>query len=441
MHKCSTVCFCVLTLSAALAQTPPAESGFVLQGGAVHTIDGPVIENGSILVHNGKIVGVGKNLTAPTGYKIIDVHGQQVYPGMIDAASMIGLEKSSSSEASDAEEMGLFTPQLHAETALNPSSEEIPMSRANGVTSAIEMPEGDLISGQMSLVHLDGSPNDAITVVPTTAIHLQFPAIVTLPVKPHEPDGDDDDPGTANELVPLSFSEAKIDYDQKMEALNQFFEDARHYQQVKLAKVPGFQTDLRLEAMLPVLAGTTPMFVTAVREREIREAIEFADKQKIKIILADAYESYKVLPLIKSHNIPVVLGPTLSLPLDRDDAYDQSFSIPAALYKAGIKFCIGTFSSKQTRNLPYQAAAGVPFGLPKEEAYKSVSLNAAEIFGVGSKLGSITEGKTADLIVSDGDPLEPSTHVNMVFIDGKAASVDTRQKQLYEKYKTAPDHK
>jgi Amidohydrolase family len=349
---------------------------------------------------------------------------------------MIGLEKTSSSEASDAKEMGLLNPQLRAETALNPSSEEIPMSRANGVTSAMEMPEGDLIAGQMSLVHLDGSPNDEMTVVPETAIHLQFPAIVTIPMKPHEPDGDDDEPGTAAELVPLSFSEAKVDHDEKMEQLNQFFEGARHYQLAKLAKVPGFQTDLRFEAMLPVLAGTTPMFVTAVREREIREAIEFADAQKIKIILADAYESYKVLPLIKSHNIAVVLGPTLQLPLDRDDAYDQSFTIPAALYKAGIKFCIGTFSSKQTRNLPYQAAAGVPFGLPKDEAYKAVSLNAAEIFGVGSKLGSITEGKTADLIVSDGDPLEPSTRVNMVFIDGKPASVDTRQKQLYEKYKS-----
>jgi hypothetical protein len=347
---------------------------------------------------------------------------------------MIGLEKTSSSEASDAKEMGLLNPQLRAVTALNPSSEEIPMSRANGVTSAIEMPEGDLIAGQMSLVHLDGSPNDAV--IPSTAIHLTFPAIVTIPVKPHEPDGDDDEPGTAAELVPLSFSEAKVDHDEKLEALNQFFEDARHYQQVKLAKSPGFQTDLRFEAMLPVLAGATPMFVTAVREREIREAIDFADKQKIKIILADAYESYKVLALIKSRNIAVVLGPTLSLPLDRDDAYDESYAIPAALYNAGIKFCIGTFSSKQTRNLPYQAAAGVPFGLPKDEAYKSVSLNAAEIFGVGSKLGSITEGKTADLIVSDGDPLEPNTLVNMVFIDGKAASVDTRQKQLYEKYKT-----
>jgi imidazolonepropionase-like amidohydrolase len=134
----------------------------------------------------------------------------------------------------------------------------------------------------------------------------------------------------------------------------------------------------------------------------------------------------------------VVLGPTFSLPLDRDEPYDQPYTTPSLLYKAGIKFSIGSFSSKSSRNLPYQAAATVPFGLPHDEAYKAVSLNAAEIFGLGKKLGSIDEGKVADLIVTDGDPMEARTHVTLEFIDGKPVDLDTRQKKLYEKYLARP---
>jgi len=428
------ICAALLSLPAAFAQSPPSE-GFVLQGGTIHTISGPVIENGSVLVRNGKIVGVGKNLTAPEGFKTIDIHGQQVYPGMIDAASMLGLDSTSAEQATDAQELGLLNPQLRAATAVNPSSEHIPASRANGVTSVIEMPEGELISGQMSLIHLDGSANDQMVVVPSAAIHLRFPAIVTRPVRPHEDDDSDDDPAPPE---PIPYEQAKEDYDRKVAVLNTFFDDARDYRQAKLAKAAGFQPDLRYEAMIPVLDGATPLFVTAVREREIREAIEFADRQKIRIILADAYECYKAIPLIKSHDIPVVLGPTLTLPLDDDDAYDRSFTTPAELYKAGVKFSIATFSARKSRNLPFQAAAAVPFGLPQDAAYRAVSLSPAEIFGVANRLGSIEEGKAADLIVADGDPMEATTKVNLVFIGGKPASLDTRQKQLYEKYSARP---
>jgi imidazolonepropionase-like amidohydrolase len=180
------------------------------------------------------------------------------------------------------------------------------------------------------------------------------------------------------------------------------------------------------------------MLVTAVREREIREAIAFSSKQKIRIVLADAYEAYKVLPLIRSHSIPVVLGPPFTLPLDRDDPYDRSYTTAADLYKAGIQFSIATFSARSSRNLPYQAAAAVAFGLPQDEAYKAISLNAAEILGVGKRLGSIDEGKTADLIVTSGDPLETTTHINLVFIEGKPVSLSTRQEQLYKTWIARP---
>jgi imidazolonepropionase-like amidohydrolase len=417
----------------ALAQSP--SQGIMLRGGTIHTISGPVIEGGSVLMRDGKIIAVGKNFTPPDGYKVIDIPGQQVYPGMIDAASMLGLDSTSDALATDARERGLLNPQLRALTAVNPESEHIPASRANGVTSVIEMPEGELISGQMSLIHLDGSANDKMAVAPLVAIHLRFPALTIHPIRPHESDDSDDDPAP---LEPIPYDVAKADYDRKMAALAQFFDEARLYRKAKLAKAAGFKPDLRYEAMIPVLEGATPIFVTAVREREIREAIEFAGRQKIRIVLADAYESYKVIPLLEEHHTPVVLGPTFTLPLDPDDPYDRSYTTPEELRKAGIPFAIASFSARQSRNLPYQAAAAVPFGLPHEDAYRAVSLSAAEIFGLGSRLGSLEEGKIADVIVADGDPLEVTSKVTMVFIGGKQVSLDTRQKALYEKYSNRP---
>jgi hypothetical protein len=333
--------------------------------------------------------------------------------------------------------MGLLNPQLNPANAVNPEDDLIPATRLNGVTSVMEIPQGDLIAGQVSLIHLNGYTVDDLLVARGTAIHLNFPAIRTKPIPPHEPEDDDDEPTTAVEEKLIPYSEAKRDYDEKMKALLAFFDDARRYRHSKLAKRLA-KPDMRFDAMIPVLDGTQPMIVTAVREREIREAIAFAAKEKIRIILADPYEAYKVLPLIRSHNISVVLGPTYTLPLDRDDDYDRSYTTPSALYKAGIKFSIATFSNKSSRNLPYQAAAAVPFGLPHDEAYKAITLNAAEIFGLGKRMGSIDEGKVADLIVTDGDPMEARTHVTMEFIDGKPVSLDTRQMKLYEKYMARP---
>src|SRR5579872_1442667 len=419
--------FVVLLCAGVLSAQNPSGT-FFLRGATVHTLAGPAIENGSVLVRNGKILGVGKNLTPPEGVEVIDVTGQQVYPGMIDSASMLGLE-------SDSSEMGLFNPQLRALTAIHADSEQIPMARANGVTGAIVFPDGDLIAGQLSLVHLDGSTNDEMAILPVAAMHLRFPIIATMRVWKHETDEDDEEPGSNVAYQPLPYAEAKKEHDAKMRELNRFFEQARRYERAKLAKSKDLKFDARYEAMIPVLDRTMPVFVTAVREREIREAIAFADKQKIRMILADAAESYKVLDLIKAKSIPVVLQPTLSLPLDDDDPYDRAYTTPSDLYKAGITFAIATFSQNAVRNLPYQAAAAVPFGLPPEEAYKAVSLNAAEIFGVGKRYGSIEEGKVADLIVTNGDPLEARTQVTRVFINGKPVDLTTRQKRLYEKYK------
>jgi len=413
---------------------PQPNSAYLLRGGTIHTISGPVIENGSILIRDGKIVGVGKDLPAPEGVTVVDVTGQQVYPGMIDSGSMLGLPDSASPDAAkDATELGGINPQLRALTAVNPGSDALEVSRANGVTSVITMPDGDLISGQLAMIHLDGGTNDEMAVLPSAGIHLRFPAIETTPIPSHDVN-DDEEPKTAVDIERIPFSEALETYLARLNELNKFFDDARYYWDSKRKGAQVLPENRKFEAMIPVFEGKTPLFVTAVREKEIREAIEFADRQKIRIILADPYEAYKVLDLIKAHNIPVVLGPTNTLPLDRDDDYDRSFTTPGELFKAGIKFSIASFSTSRSRNIPYEAGAAVAYGLPHDEAYKAVSLNAAEIFGLSKKLGSIDEGKVADLIITDGDPMEARTQLKRLFINGKPVDLESRQKMLYEKY-------
>ena len=412
-----------------------ADDSFLLRGAAVHTMAGAQIDNGSVLVRGGKIVGVGKNLAAPRDTKVIDGKGLHVYPGMIDAATEIGLvEVNSVRETSDTTEIGRFNPQLVALTAVNPSSEHIAVTRANGVTTVATMPQGQLISGQVSLIHLDGWTTDEMGVSPKAALHLRMPFVQIsgrAPVREEEPPG-------SGAPASNTFTGARQNFEKQMAELNDFFESARRYKQAKEAHAPEFKVDLKMEAMIPVLDQKEPILITAIREREIRDALAFADKQKVKIILCEAPEAYKVVNEIKQHNVPVILGPTLALPIDEDDPYDRAYTTPADLQKAGIRFAIGTFAGTanlSSRNLPYQAAQAVAFGLPHDEALKAITKNAADIWGVGDRIGTIEEGKWADLMVTDGDPLEAKTQVRLLFIKGKPVDLDNRQKQLYEKYR------
>jgi imidazolonepropionase-like amidohydrolase len=422
----------VLLLAAA-----PADDSFVIRGATVHTMAGAEIQNGTVIVRNGKIIGVGKNLAVPKDVKVIDGKGMQVYPGMVDAATEVGLiEVNAVRETQDLAEIGKFNPQLVALTAVNPSSEHIPVTRVNGITTVATMPEGQIIGGQISLMHLDGWTTDEMGIKPRAGLHMRMPAIAA---GRGGFAGSDGEPGGA--AGRSSFAESKRNFDKEMAEVNEFFESARRYKQAKEAKLADFKPDLKLEAMIPVLEGKEPIMVTAVREREIRDAIAFSDKQKVKIILCDAPEAFKVTKEIKEHNIPVILGPMLTLPMNEDNPYDQSYTTAAELQKAGILFSLGTLSGKAnlaSRNLPYQAAQAVAFGLPREDAMKAVTKNAADIWGVGDQIGTVEEGKWADLMMTDGDPLEAQTQIKLLFIKGKPVDLSNKQKDLYEKYLNRP---
>ncbi len=416
-----------LPLLLCLAAPLAAADSYLLRGGTVHPVSSPPLENASVLIQDGKIAEIGQRVSAPRNARVIDVRGLHVYPGMIDSASQLGLlEISSVRETVDVSEIGDFNPQLRAAIAVNPASEHIPVTRVNGITSAIVLPAGGIISGQAALMRLDGWTWEEMELRRSAALHLRFPVIQMASSEAGRGSGR------------ASFAEAKKRHDAELLKLADFFEQARRYQRAKAAATPDFKTNLTLEAMLPVLDGKLPVLITAVRERAVREALLFAGKQKIRIILAQVREPGKQLEEIKARNIPVILGPTLALPLEEDDPYDSAFTLPAELHRAGIRFAFGSFSTSFARNLPYQAAAAVAYGLPHEEGLKALTLNAASIWGVEKEVGSIEKGKWADLVVTDGDPLEIRTNVKHLFIRGKSVGVESRHTKLYEKYLSRP---
>src|SRR2546421_319739 len=172
----------------------------------------------------------------------------------------------------------------------------------------------------------------------------------------------------------------------------------------------------------------------ASRERSIRDAIAFAEKEKIRIVILQPREVGKTAAELKAKNIPVVLARTLELPRTEDDSYDAAFTLPAELHRAGVKFAFGTFNNQFVRDLPYNAATAVAFGLPYDEALKAITINPAEIWGVAGEIGSAEKGKWADLMMLTGDAFETPTQVRHLFIKGKEGDLTNKQTPPHDKY-------
>jgi imidazolonepropionase-like amidohydrolase len=426
-----------LLLLAAAAQA--AEPATLIRNVTVHPVSAAPIPNGMVLIQGGKIAAVGTKLSA-AGAKVIDGKGGHLYPGMINSATELGLEEISSvRETVDTGELGVFNPQLRALIAINPESEFIPVTRANGMTAAITLPATSgrsslrsagatpLIAGQASMIRLSGWTWEEMEIRRAAALQILFPTIETRTF-------------SMVEMAPgrSPYSEAKKFFEKRVKELNDYFESARAYQKAKAAPSPGFRTDLALEAMIPVLEGKLPVLIFARDERTIQAAIQFADKQKIRAILADVQRPGAQLAEIAKRKIPVILGDSTRLPEEEDDAYDKNYSLAADLHKAGVKFAFATLDNQFARNLPFEAGFAVGYGLPVDAAVKAVTLDAAEIWGVADELGSIEKGKRADLILTDGDLLEHRTQVKAMWIDGQPVPLDNKHTRLYDKYTARP---
>ncbi|MFN8672851.1 MAG: amidohydrolase family protein [Candidatus Sericytochromatia bacterium] len=396
-----------------------------LTGATIHTITKGDIEGATIIFENGKITFIGKINEIDKQTKVIDVTGKHIYPSMLASLSSMGLSEIDAVRATnDDTEVGEINPNVKAEIAFNPDSEVIPVTRANGVLLALSIPSGGLISGTSSLMMLDGWTKEDMTLKSGVGIHINFPSM------------------RVNYSAEKAVEEQKEEISKRIDKLTDFFEKAKIYYKAKNSKnnneKPSF-TNLKYEAVIPVLEKKTPVFIYADDIQQIQTAISWADKLDLKMVLVGGYDSWRVSKLLVEKNIPVIISSTLKTPAREWEAYDEPFTLAKKLYEAGVKYCIGTsasaFGTSNARNLPYNSAMAVSFGLPMDEGIKAITLYPAQILGVDNSVGSLEVGKDATLIVTNGNPLEIPTNTELAFIQGKNIDLNNKHKTLYEKYK------
>lgn len=423
-----------LTL-ALTAATAGAAQTLAIRGGTVHPVSGPAYV-GTVVAVDGIITAAGPDVEVPAGATVIDATGLHVYPGIFDAASRLGLTEIGAVDVTnDYAELGDFTPHLQARTAVHPASEHIPVARANGITHTVAIPGGGGgfgggggagFAGQGSLFSLDGWTIEEMDIEPGAVMVMSWPSIQTREF--------DRSTFTFRER---NFREAEKEYQEAVERLTEWLDAARHYDTAVQA---GTMTrpDLRLQALARVTRGELPVLARVSTERDIRNVVAFAEEQGIRLIVGGAEQGYKVADLLAQKNVPVLLGSTQTMPSGEDASYDEPYANPGKLYAAGVKIAFGSFNSSDSRLLPYEAAMAIPYGLPRDAALRAITLNAAEMFGVDDRLGSIDTGKIANIIVTDGDPLVLTTHVRHLVIDGHEVDTMNRHRGLAEKYMSRP---
>jgi imidazolonepropionase-like amidohydrolase len=424
-------------LPVASAQSQPS-STYAITHAKIFTLAGNPIEEGTLIIRDGKIAAVGAGVEVPAGAQVIDAKGLQVYPGLFDPITQMGLREIGAVSATvDSSETGSFNPDVVAATAVSPSSEHIPVTRAAGITEVLAVPGSGgfdsggsrgVLGGQASAIHLAGWAIEEMLLKKSAAMVLNWPRIETRTF---------DFETFSRKEKP--FSEAKQEYEKQVNELTDWLERARHYAQVmEKSSAAKYNRDLKLEALVPVIRGELPLLVFADRARDIRNAVEYCDKHNLRMILAGGDEAYKVKDLLRSKSIPVILRPTLTLPEDEDDPYDRLLSQPAELAAADVRFAFGSFDNSFARRLGQNAANAVAHGLRYDEALRAVTVNPAQIFGLGNQIGTLETGKIANVIVTNGDPLEVTTDVRYLFIRGQLTSTNNRHKSLYEKYLNRP---
>jgi len=427
-----------LAVALVLLVAPASAQILVIENGTVHPMTGDPFQ-GQVVIQNGLITAVGPDASAPSSATRIDAAGMHVYPGLFDAMSTLGLTEVGSVPATnDMAEMGMYNPHLIAATAIHPSSELIPVARANGITHSLVTPRvgrNGVIAGQASLVNLDGWTVEEMAVEASAALVIIWPAIVTRSF----------DYSTYS-WKNTPFKDAKEKAKEKQDELRDWMDAARQYQQAKGAKDSRAVMDQKLSALARCLDGGMPVVIQANAKRDIDAAVAFSEEYGLTLILSGGRDAWKVRETLAEKDIPVILGRTFSTPREQDDSYDLPYASPGMLRGAGVRIAFssgagvrwGSGGAHSSRTTPYEAAMAAAFGLSEDDAMKALTLWPAEILGVSDRLGSLEPGKVANVIVTDGSPLVMSSNVQHLIIAGHVVPTDNFHRDLYEKYGARP---
>lgn len=416
MKKLYIVLAAALFSTQVFAQAPSKkqEKKVIIKNATVHIGNGKLLENANVVFDKGIITEVSAAAVNETGASVIDAKGKHVYPGLIVADSRLGLEELEAVRATlDYAEVGEVNPNIRSVIAYNTDSKIIPTVRSNGVLLALSVPEGGVIPGTSSVMKLDGWNWEDAAYKLDAVTQLNWPSMSIRKAWWAPP-----------------AEEQRKQSAENMAMIKKFFDEAKSYNEQATASV-----NLKLEAMKPLFNGTKKLFINAHSAKEITSAVLFAKSYNIKPVILGGTEAYLVADFLKENNIAVVANNPHSLPNNEDDDVDMPYKNAKILHDKGVLYCLSIGGSWQQRNLPFVAGTTAAYGISKEDALQSITLNTAKILGIDKTTGSIEVGKDANILISDGDLLDMRTsNVSTAFIQGASIDLNNKQKELYKLY-------
>lgn len=400
---------------------PIQNQPIALRGATIHTVTDGVIENGTIVFDNGVITAIGTDVAIPAGARTVDATGKHIYPGLIDAYTQVGISEIGAVDVSnDTNELGDFNPNAQPNIAVNPESRHIGTSRTNGVLVALTTPSGGLIPGLTSAMNLEGWTWEEMTLEAAAALNVSWP----------DPEGrrgrfggfgnpnDEEEPG----------------YEEQIRRIRNFFDQARAYRGAREADETT-PMDPRFDAMIPALDGEIPVVISADGVRQIQDAVRWGESEGLNIVIRGGRDASYVADQLAEKDIPVILTSTMDSPGRNWEPYDQAYAQAAKLYERGVRIAIsGGSSAAYTNRLPYEAGVAVAFGLPEDEAIKTVTLYPAQLMGIADRVGSLEPGKDATLLITTGNPLDFFTDIEQAYIEGREIDMTDIHRFFFEKY-------